>query len=1506
MQENTIHNLMGGMDMTSDLRVVALNSSRFSQDVEYYEDELNSFSGISPMKSTKLAFDIGQITPQNQIIRGLWNSTGSHPYSFGVYSISGNYITSINLLGVNSFLLLKSGIENALTALGISSTVTQYLSTNFFTITFNNNLNYVIKEYDFTTNQFFPLFMVQEAYSYTADIESLQSIYINNAAFFLSKAVGNSYCEIGGAIQDVNGVWAYHIIGSSSGLNFPLTEVIDGRIELRSDDKYALYYTDNTNKPKVFYFPIDFYSNANSAIIYASNFPISTGNTEGIYNFNAIAEQTNLQLLNNLGTIQFAGQLDSGGKLQAGSKRYAVRFGVYGTNNTTPFSYLSGEIIVYSESSTTVNAGNIKGDITPKETTKVNILNIKNANPNVFGYAEVACVEYMGGSVSAFIIGKFVVTSDTFNITHTGNEIATTLLPITAIPNVTPVITKAKNLEIKKNRLNFAAIELGVDEDLVAISSAITCTWSSTPISSVGNIASTAALNIFSVTSNNLVNTIDAGAIVRLLGGSIVSPISPPTFWDPTTGLYTVTFTTAGVTHFSFNVFLAPQAETVANAFISKFLNVFYGTSNASDNVDCTVNIERIRASVNTVVFSQQIQVGGQPGGWLSPLYDFYDTSLAGDEYQIVVHSGSGHTIYAAIAGFTAVKSAASFTGYKDSILLGEYNNPANTSSIMGYADYENYCFFIRYNYASGYISNPYYITTSQCPISNLTDGNTTSTRTVNIHFPIFSNIDISSVRDRIVGFSICRGICNPTVMGYGIYMPARQFAPDGYYVGQLASLPNGESVNYGSEVPNGDSKRYFGAFVSSDFLSNDGINFSSNDKLLVFSQPTILGKQNNIQGGISTQNGSYVEYLGDNVGTVNTYTIQDGQYLKFTGILPDLTSYGKYLKNTALNLVNRLVLASNSLKATMFQNAYAITTNNPVQRASLDVAPYDYGVYGSLIYRAQTNQYDIDNVDIIDCGNQFVITPQSPNTIDNYGIFGGDVFTQKVFIRILSGSAFSTTQQAWSFISFYAQNRINEQMRHSNPVTAIPLFPADSPTLNEYLFTPNTTGSEVFAIDEAYKEVDNKINVARKYNEKNPVEKIFPARIVYTQQKPTGSIYDGYRDIAPLDYKDIESKNGQIVALCDIDNQMITIQAKAVTKLPYQSDVLLKSDSGAEIYIGNGGVYAQRETIVSTYGTNLKSATYAGFNRNGNSVLYWMPVFYKRLMRYNYDGIKTLSWDAKLRNFFLKNLTFITNEYDVLLGYDTKRDTLWITSRTQNKTIGEFNIATTYNTGDLVKISSTANVTSFEQFPDIYKSKQDSNTGVLPYVDGAAFWWEFIPHTDNRYYNEWTLLFNETLNVFTTTSSILPKRYFLYKDSQLIPRGIASYGRIYEVNTGTDILKWLDQDGVFKQGKFIIEPVINKNTEGTKAFLSIGLNTGENNSNNPIIVCTTSTQTTTIATTDFEQVNSMIFAAINADNVGDNLQGEYMVVSIQTQLDIKILDVTGKIYYRPRNPYKA
>jgi len=307
------------------------------------------------------------------------------------------------------------------------------------------------------------------------------------------------------------------------------------------------------------------------------------------------------------------------------------------------------------------------------------------------------------------------------------------------------------------------------------------------------------------------------------------------------------------------------------------------------------------------------------------------------------------------------------------------------------------------------------------------------------------------------------------------------------------------------------------------------------------------------------------------------------------------------------------------------------------------------------------------------------------------------------------------------SFLGYYSQNKINQQMRFVDKAFTNLPFPFGT-KLGDYLFGVYDAG-EQFQIDLGY-DWSNKLSEGRAYNANIPVQSSLKARIYYSQQKPLNALQDFYRVILPNDYKDLAAKDGEINGLYDINENMVALQPFKVNVLPYQSDVGLSAADGS-LYIGSGGVYAQRQRPISSYGASIKSATLVAENESGNSQLYWFSSAANALMRYGGDGLKNLSVQDGWRTYFFNNTNLVENEFDVVLGFDRDRALVLLTCRAVNTSVPVWDAATAYTTGQYVRYSAPNKYKTFEGLTDIYLALGNS-TGSNPFDTPAT--WSYLP----------------------------------------------------------------------------------------------------------------------------------------------------------------------------------
>jgi hypothetical protein len=397
-------------------------------------------------------------------------------------------------------------------------------------------------------------------------------------------------------------------------------------------------------------------------------------------------------------------------------------------------------------------------------------------------------------------------------------------------------------------------------------------------------------------------------------------------------------------------------------------------------------------------------------------------------------------------------------------------------------------------------------------------------------------------------------------------------------------------------------------------------------------------------------------------------------------------------------------------------------------------------------------------------------------------------------------------------------------------------------------------------------------------------------------------ALEDAYRIILPNDFKDLAAKDGAINALFDVNDVMVAIQEDRVSVLPYQSDVAV---SGTEVYIGNGGVYAQRENPISTYGTPFKTATLLAKNQAGNSVVYWWSDVGQSLMRYGSDGVKSLSNENGYRTWLLNNYKLCTQDYDVVLGFDQSREEVYLTARAYNKTYDYWDSTVTYAEGDIVRFGQGGSYQTFERLPDLYIAK-GATTNQNPFGNPSV--WEYIPTTDLKYFNYSTIIFNEKFNFFRGNFSLIVSRYFNYDGIVIVPRGRAEFNSVYNLFGGSGILQWLDQGGVFKQCSFEVEWSVNKQGNVPKRFSWYGLVVGTDHieANTPDAVLYTATQTSdSVGGANYEFNDGQIAEGVFSDHADDPIVSEYMKIRLKSTRYLRIFNLVASFYYKYRNLMK-
>lgn len=1246
MQDNSQNTFTGGLDRDSDYRVIKNDRYVDATDVDTYSNDRNSTYSISPLHSSTLAFTIPNITSQSQIMRLAYKQNVAISYSFydaetnlliGTNSIAANLNTSFNAW---KFYFLVQMLSYGYNITGLDNT-SEYFK---FTIapTNTNGKKRIYFEWNVdgvSTDEV----VLQEYYS-SNTLQPIGAISLQDNLFTLSTTLDNDAIEIGVG-KETNGSWTYTRLFRTWRWNYPTNEAIDIRIEEISSENYALYVVQKGIKPKVYY--INKALTQDILVKYNSTNWL-TPTTYGYLIYNVADEQTNLQIVNNTSFVKFESQQQNGGALLSGGYRYSIRCGVNGTLNTTEWSVLNANVIPVFKTSVDAPSGYIKiqGDKSGELTNKSNVLKLENLKPNIFNYVELACAYNANGATSATIVGKYPITGNIMYITHSGLESNTQVLDATLLQQTEPLVKSAKTLEIKKNRLNLANVDIASDENIAdsikTLFDESLFTQYYDNITGVGTLVRTndyavkAYINSSSPVPWNIVTTgYQTGS-----GNILFQNPSNPTY-NAATGIWTVSvsgkyrinpffwFTAIDKSTFGGGLNFLLQQKRGTNIKTVGYFH--FDSNNQSQGIDVTLDLQ-----VGDEVYFQC-------------------------NYQFKKGDGGAFYIESAIFAPTAV--VGSTTQDFANTQVGEYQLPANCANKVGYTLHETYAFFAKIHYKNGYVSSPYYIGSktfspygSVFAFTNITSN--PKDHTVFVNALKINGLDVSSLKDDVDGISIWRAVCNPTILGTGVVFSADNLDASSYTVGYYPSIPvyNG---HYGVAIPNNNDARNFGMFISPDTQYNK-VEPNAGDKLIYMGVPAVMNNVGNSTGGTPYKNpviegsGSFAEYYGASIGSSianNEVTVTDGQYITFDAAISDPNSQLPPITSGNLSYRPNTNIKANG-RGSMEGMALGLASKLAPANST-----YDNGVYMAQYKRTlNTPQYDLTSVDIVPTGTFIPVTPQS-SIINNISIYGGDTYTQKNILKVMYWGSDGTNVFS-SFITYYAQSKINTQLFYCDENEAV------SQTRNlqgwknivSYLFPfqdINTVAQEQFNYDKAYSA--QYPFTEKPYDPNIPQQSKFGSRIYYSQQKPLNSVQDFYRKIFALDYRDLDSKNGDIAAIRDVNNYMVAIQPRAISVLPYQSDVAITSQDGNPILVGNGGVYNQRENIVSTYGTNLQSCVLVGKNNNGNSQLYWYSPQFKKFCRYGADGIRIISDEQMMRSYFLNEVNGINNEYSMVMAYNVE-----------------------------------------------------------------------------------------------------------------------------------------------------------------------------------------------------------------------------------------------------------
>lgn len=807
----------------------------------------------------------------------------------------------------------------------------------------------------------------------------------------------------------------------------------------------------------------------------------------------------------------------------------------------------------------------------------------------------------------------------------------------------------------------------------------------------------------------------------------------------------------------------------------------------------------------------------------------------------------------------------------------GEYLNPSNVYSKLGYMHNEVYRFGLKLRLKDGSTTKVFWIddikidtssvniTSPNRRISGLTNYDINFSSETYSAYVEFSNIDLTYniggqlLRDIVDEIIIMRADCVPEILCTGIgvltvWKDVNSFQnigslstknlyynnyvqnPGIFYKGEFPFTEtiranDGALVNYPG---NGNPDRTIFSFYSPDVIyGNTSIVYQSGDKVFNYGNPN-TGTTTILNTSPAKYYSSTFEQYNGNNGLTSVSPINVGDVKFFPAGSEsnfDGQGYSKLLKTYASD--PSVGSPTQPLESSWFNlGSNVIKTTAPLN----NVSPYgDFGTYYIQYYRPITYSNPDDNkygnrssTQYIPTGFKYIITPSSPPLIgvNTISVFGGDTFTQLSFLkrRLPNSETRAGGFAALGFgggFAYYSQNRVNAQLnKKNNQPGGLWSYP-DKPVL-DWLLIDSSFSNEQPVYNSGYNAVNN-INSDIAFDTSNQQTLDYPVRIIYSDLKNQNGNVDNYRSFLPLNFKDLDLSFGELIHMANGNGELVTWQPRKFQRQYFNTRGVLETEANLNVLIGDGSVLSRDGQTLTTIGSKHKWGIVKGRSAQGNDVFYWINTELKKVVRFGYDGTISLADIRGMQSYFANNLSFVDNKDNPSDGqgivgvWDDRYMEAVFTVRGK-RSIAQWNPGSFYSQGATVSFSPT-NFLNFEKTGEIYKSLINLNNNNNPELSPSS--WEIIPHTDFNYYSEFTIAYNESRNGFSSFYTPLPKNYLKWKDTYMSSRPVGKFGDIYIHNDG-NYCQWYDNEEI-QDG--YIECVVNKNPSEVKWFSALRAN---------------------------------------------------------------------------------
>ena len=560
-----------------------------------------------------------------------------------------------------------------------------------------------------------------------------------------------------------------------------------------------------------------------------------------------------------------------------------------------------------------------------------------------------------------------------------------------------------------------------------------------------------------------------------------------------------------------------------------------------------------------------------------------------------------------------------------------------------------------------------------------------------------------------------------------------------------------------------------------------------------------------------------------------------------------DLSAPVQYSANQIVNANSRAKSTTNNLPDEMtfeFESCQVVTLSTSIaQPLGPNANPAIYnntneGVYYVAYYRPRA--YDPNNPDAskfgdreltsyTSTGNFALIDSSTPQAL-SVKVFGGDTFVTRMPFKAwnhLDTTTFPIVDiQGYNqAIGMVCQSYVNPLMRSVVDTDPAAMFPP-KPLRNFGTWLGN------FLLDQMYYDTSysyHKAIVSPGFGDTEDFEFKFPTLVIWSDNTPDGSFFDGYRNFPPLNRKELPRDQGRIVHAEILFDELFILQERAWKRAYFNSTALIDTDTSDQIALGNVGVMNRKETQMSSYGTRNKWSVIRGRMSSGNDCLYWMNTEYGVIVRYG-SATGNITVASGIDQFFKENSNWIY-ENDIPAGgngvsgvwNERFREARWFVRGYRKPDIDIWEPRRAYFVGQTI-LGPASGFSTVTMKICIKNNFSSSLNNPFTGVDRDEFW-EDVSFSDRRYFNFYSIVYSEAKEAITTFLTPVPMIAMQWGADFLTQKyGAFSRKPVFIENKGLPEV-WYDSDGSVLSEDGYIEPVINWMPDVTKHFYALYVN---------------------------------------------------------------------------------